>query len=226
MSNAPGKLVLAAAALVGVWIVTYWLWPINDQPPAITFDDVREVEAAPASAPARPESPAPSADSKSSEKSQRVNSVGATLEPAPTPTFKPVVPPELVEHIVTKGETIWTLAQRYFGDRDLGMVIARANPKVDPQKLRVGMTLLIPKDPRNIQGTPVGEKPAPVEPTTVQYTVQAGDTLSEIAAQLYGKSSLWTRIRDANRHQINEDGTNLRPGMKLLIPPPPEERNR
>ena len=31
----------------------------------------------------------------------------------------------------------------------------------------------------------------------------------------------FTYIRDANPGVVNRDGTNIRPGMKLLIPPPP-----
>ncbi|MBL0927845.1 MAG: LysM peptidoglycan-binding domain-containing protein, partial [Phycisphaerales bacterium] len=53
------------------------------------------------------------------------------------------------------------------------------------------------------------------------YTVRDGDTLSAIASRLYGRSALWTLIRDANRDQINEDGTDLKPGMVLKVPPAP-----
>lgn len=225
MRNGPGKLVVAAAALVGVWIVTYWLWPSRPQPP-ITFDLAQESDSA-APSPTQPVATS-SARSDAQRQSDRsgANPLGSDLEPAPMPSFKSVTPPEFTEHTVEKGETVWSLAEKYFGDRNLGMAIARANPQVDPQKLRAGMTLLIPKDPGNIQGTPIGEKSKPPAPELVQYVVQSGDTLTAIALHFYGKVSLWTRIRDANPKQINKEGTNIRPGMKLLIPPPPADISR
>jgi nucleoid-associated protein YgaU len=229
MKNGPGKLVVAAAALAVVWIVTYWLLPTRPTPPPITFDSLPISEAtqpAPEQQSPKPDpSPAPSPESKVTEAQSKKKSPCANLPPAPTPVFDPVTPPEFTKHTLLKGETIWSLAEVYFGDRNLGMVIARANPQVDPQKLRPGNTLLIPKDPGNIQGTPIGEKPVPPIPEIVEYVVHSGDTLTAIALQFYGKVSLWTRIRDANPNQINQDGTNIRPGMKLLIPPPPSEPN-
>jgi nucleoid-associated protein YgaU len=50
-----------------------------------------------------------------------------------------------------------------------------------------------------------------------QYTVVAGDTLSGIAQKYYSDASKWTRIFEANRHQI-QDPNHIFPGQVLRIP--------
>ncbi|WP_166211740.1 LysM peptidoglycan-binding domain-containing protein [Cognatiluteimonas telluris] len=49
------------------------------------------------------------------------------------------------------------------------------------------------------------------------YTVRAGDTLSHIAQQHYGKASHWHAIFDANRDQIDNPDL-IRPGQVLKLP--------
>lgn len=53
-----------------------------------------------------------------------------------------------------------------------------------------------------------------------RYTVQKGDTLSHIARAQYGKASLWPRIFEANRDQL-EDPDRIQPGQVLTIPAAP-----
>ncbi len=78
---------------------------------------------------------------------------------------------------------------------------------------------------------PVEQTPAPlppVAPVPVQavekkkveaqtYTIQKGDTLSVIAKKVYGKSSKWNVILDANKDKISDAGK-LKVGMKINIP--------
>ena len=54
--------------------------------------------------------------------------------------------------------------------------------------------------------------------TATTYTVQRGDTLSEIAKRVYGRSALWRVIRDANVQLTGDDGRRIRPGMVLVLP--------
>ena len=49
------------------------------------------------------------------------------------------------------------------------------------------------------------------------YVVQEGDTLYKIAMRFYGRSSVWSRIRDANKAVISTDGRG-RAGQKLVLP--------
>lgn len=50
-----------------------------------------------------------------------------------------------------------------------------------------------------------------------RYTVQSGDSLSNIAKQVYGDASQWQRIFEANRDQI-EDPDKIFPGQTFNIP--------
>jgi len=59
--------------------------------------------------------------------------------------------------------------------------------------------------------------PKKAHPEPKSYTVQAGDSLFKISEKLYGDSTQWKKIRDANRATINPDGR-LRIGQVLVIP--------
>ena len=52
---------------------------------------------------------------------------------------------------------------------------------------------------------------------TRSYTVQAGDTLSDIAQRHFGRASRWHAIFEANRDQI-DDPDRIFPGQVLRIP--------
>lgn len=53
------------------------------------------------------------------------------------------------------------------------------------------------------------------EPRT--YVVQPGDTLFRVSEKFYGDSTLWKRIRDANRTRIDPDGR-IRAGQIIVVP--------
>ena len=47
-------------------------------------------------------------------------------------------------HIVQRGDTLWSIAKRTYGDGKRWQQIAAANPGVSPTRLRVGQTLALP----------------------------------------------------------------------------------
>jgi len=47
-------------------------------------------------------------------------------------------------HTVVRGDTLWSIAKRYYGDGKRYTDIMRANGITDPKKLRVGQQLIIP----------------------------------------------------------------------------------
>ena len=49
------------------------------------------------------------------------------------------------------------------------------------------------------------------------YTVQPGDSLSQISKQFYGNANQYTKIFEANRDQLNNPNE-IRPGQRLVIP--------
>jgi hypothetical protein len=76
-------------------------------------------------------------------------------------------------------------------------------------------------------GTPSGsvssEGPTPDDggenaPTPSKYIVQQGDYLIKIAKQVYGDSSRWREIYDANRELIGSNPDLIQPGMEFDIP--------
>lgn len=52
---------------------------------------------------------------------------------------------------------------------------------------------------------------------STSYTVKAGDTLEKIASKIYGDSSEWRRIYQANREKLSNP-SRIYPGQKLIIP--------
>lgn len=62
-----------------------------------------------------------------------------------------------------------------------------------------------------------GSPAAAGEASPGTYTVQAGDTLSRISAQVYGTSGKWMDIFQANRDQLPSPNS-LKPGQVLRIP--------
>jgi nucleoid-associated protein YgaU len=51
------------------------------------------------------------------------------------------------------------------------------------------------------------------------YTVEAGDTLASIAQKMYGDSTQWRKIYDANRSAIGDTPDAVKIGTQLRIPP-------
>jgi nucleoid-associated protein YgaU len=70
-------------------------------------------------------------------------------KPAPKPQPKPTPPPPKPApkrryHQVKSGDTLWDLAQEYYGNPYKWSTIAEANGSPDPRKLEIGRKLLIP----------------------------------------------------------------------------------
>lgn len=47
-------------------------------------------------------------------------------------------------HVVSAGDSLWSLAEKYLGDGKKWGEIAKANPDKDPKKLDVGTSVTIP----------------------------------------------------------------------------------
>ncbi len=226
MDSGASRLVLLVAMLAGLWIVVYWITPEPnraEKTPPITFDD-------------------PSAGAINEEYGAEPPLIidplaGTDTDPEPTTVEPPeqspvVIAPTFFEYTWKRGDDLATLAEQFFGDPDLAMVISKANPSRDMRRIKPGTVLRIPEDPHNIQGLDVdpvtgeviAQAPDSIDKGNVtEYVVERNDTLTGIAYALYGKAALWTVIRDANLHQLKrKDGSDIRPGMRLVIPPPPD----
>jgi nucleoid-associated protein YgaU len=149
---------------------------------------------------------------------------GGATDVAPPGTT--AVAGETRTHEVKSGESLWKIAQEYYGNGALGTLIAEANKEAlkGSDKLTVGMKLTIPpapakSGPAKTGGTTPKEGAATESSTTgngdQEYVVKKNDTLSDIASKFYGDGKQWKRIADANNiKNVNE----LRVGQKLKIP--------
>lgn len=126
-------------------------------------------------------------------------------------------------HEITDEDTLYRLAQRYYGSQSGAALIIKANRLAPPYRLPIGMKLVIPaKDsaatspiaapPRDPEAAVVAAGPAPAG--AVFHTVQQGDSLYKISKQYFGNQGGLARIKEANR--LTSDA--IRVGQKLVIP--------
>ena len=76
-------------------------------------------------------------------------------KPKPKPAPKPVA--DNRHHTVAKGDTLWDLAQKYYGNPYQWTKIAQANSSPDPRKLQIGRRLLVPFDTGGFTGDWTGD---------------------------------------------------------------------
>jgi nucleoid-associated protein YgaU len=231
MNETVAKLSALSALLVAVWVGVYWLTPAE---PRITVADLsgesKKVPEEQAKQPAPRErasgiptpveteaAPLPVREPVAPPGTPKV------ADQVPNPQAAKVIPPEFTEHIVQKNETFESIAKKYFGAKASGSIIAKANPFMDPRRLRPGRVVRIPRDPNNIQGIAVPtpaqpeETPASVPTGPRTYVVVAGDTLSKISAKMYGESRHADEIFGANRGQLADEHS-LSIGQVIIIP--------
>lgn len=135
------------------------------------------------------------------------------------------VPPssEIVSYTVVDGDSLWGIAQRFYGDGSLYVSIFEANEGktmapgevfTDPRIIRPGWVLEVPMPAQNVQ--PSGDH--------VQYTVRHGDSLWRIAESFLGGGLRWTEIwelnkgRDMGAGRTFADPGSILPGWVLELP--------
>lgn len=147
----------------------------------------------------------------------------ASLESERIPAPAPPDPAAPEEYVVQPDETLADIAEKKYGDQNKWTLIARANPKVNPNKMRIGTKLVIPN-----AAAPVAEvaaapapdlqlEPAPADGSPRTYVIKAGDMLSHIAKRFYGTTAAVAKIREANADLI-ADANFLTEGVKIVLP--------
>jgi nucleoid-associated protein YgaU len=226
---------IACLSLVVLWIVVYWATPApapEQTTPRVTFQTPLDQQQ-----PAQTETPEADGSSEPVDPDpivrpdpdpvQPVESESDTAEEEEESEPRPgqIIPPTFVDYTVQDGDNAWSIAERFYGSREYWAVVMLSNPTVDARRLfRVGRVIKLAEDPQNIQGIRAGQEPPPAPRMEfIEYRVESGDSLSAISQSIYGRAGLWRLIQTANADQVNADGTNLRPGMILKIPPPPAD---
>ncbi|MEE8156410.1 MAG: LysM peptidoglycan-binding domain-containing protein [Phycisphaerales bacterium] len=146
------------------------------------------------------------------------NTPWPTADFAPAPSTSPRTPPaRTVPYTVKQDDSLWTIADAWFGDANQWDLIAKANPLIDPDRLKLGQVLRLPPKDAD-RRRPVRYRVSPNEPNS--YTIRSGDSLWRIAKALYGDETKWSIIYDANRATIGPDPARLKVGRSLRIPTP------
>lgn len=116
---------------------------------------------------------------------------------------------------MANGDTLSSIAARYLGSEARWEEIAKANPGVNPNSMRVGTKLRIPEGGSSTS-TASAASPSSA-PAANEYVVKPGDTLTGIARQTLGNAD-WEAIYEANRAAIGPNPAALKVGMRLSIP--------
>lgn len=135
--------------------------------------------------------------------------------PAPPPSKPVAAAPIRTAYVIAQGDTFVSIAEQWFGDANKWSLIARENPTVDPQKLKIGQKIFLP--PKEAAIASVTPEPV-VEAGETIYLVQSGDTLIAIARDQLGDGARWESIYDLNKATIGPDSAALKVGMKIKLP--------
>lgn len=133
------------------------------------------------------------------------------LAPAPV---NESAPEAKASYRVRAGDTLSSIARRELGNADRWREIAKANPAVDPNRLKVGQALTLPGGKGQGSPTAAGNELA-ARSASRAYTVRPGDSLWTIAATQLGDGGRWREIQALNG---NLNGSSLQVGMQLALP--------
>ena len=124
-------------------------------------------------------------------------------------------------HYVRKGESLSSISTRFYGNPGFAEQIARLNNLGDPNRVKVGTRLILPKSfGRLMDGSTARADTASTPPPTPRsktVKVREGETLSDIAKRELGDGNKWRALWKANKNVIpNPD--RLSPGIVLQLP--------
>jgi LysM repeat protein len=131
-----------------------------------------------------------------------------------TPPKDTVVPAATKEYTVVKNDNYMKIAKAHGITVD---ALTKANPNVDPKKLKISQKLVIPapepKEEKKVEAAKTAEGKTTTTPGVTMYTIKSGDTLNKIA-KAHGTTI--QAIQSANGMKT----TQLQVGKKLKIPAP------
>ncbi len=148
----------------------------------------------------------------------------------PTPTRDLTVSARA--HTVARSETLWGIAETYYGNGMKWKDLARVNASVVGKDgtVRQGDVLTIPARARLADAAPAArvserrptrqsptKKVAPPASSQTTYTVKAADDLGSIARKLLGSATKWPKIYELNKSKIKDPDV-LQVGLTLAIP--------
>ena len=155
----------------------------------------------------------PSVVSRRSPTGERLPVIG---ERSPTPAA-----PEQVVHYVDDGESLYDIAEEYYGDGNYWKRIHEANRDVIPKPslLRPGVRLVIPNKAGHIEArSPAASTPPPASAEAYrEYRVKSGESLSKLAARYFGSIDDWRKLYELNEDRL-DDPDKLAVGDVIRVP--------
>ena len=135
-------------------------------------------------------------------------------------------------YVVKKGDSFESISKSMYGTTTKWKEIAKANPTVDPTRMKIGAKLRIPAAGASIStetsmasassGSSAASsgksstKTAAGSTSGGTHVIAKGDTFSSLARSYYGDSKFWKAIAKANP-KISEKSLAI--GTKIAIPP-------
>ena len=127
-------------------------------------------------------------------------------------------------HVVRSGETFSSIAHAVYGSAAYYPHLIRANPHANPNNLKLGTTITIPRL-EDVKATGGERAKAALTVTdevkidpAKQYRVGSGDSLYKISQKVYGRPTYVEAIYEKNRQLIGPNPTKLKLGMILELP--------
>ena len=131
------------------------------------------------------------------------------------------------EYRVRKGDTLARISLHMYGSARMIRALERANPGLDPRRMRVGQIIHLPRA-SHVQSAvhargrhyrmSASRHTAGFSVHGRTYVVRPGDSLRGLARRFYRTSAYWKLIYRANRRKIGSNPNNIRVGEKLVIP--------
>lgn len=117
------------------------------------------------------------------------------------------------KYTVQKGDNLWKISTKFYGDGFNWVDISKENQMKNPNVLEAGKELIIPDVPVRKPVTTVKEDAQTINGSS--YTVVKGDTLWKISVRAYQDGYKWPQIAKTNR-LVNP--SLIHPGNVLTIP--------
>ncbi len=123
---------------------------------------------------------------------------------------------ELVIYVIKEGDTLKSIATKYYGNPNRERVVADLNFIENPSSIKVGEEIIIDVKPLGKETYKTSSTITPSSSASAEtYTIKPGDTLGKIAKQLLGRSSKAGLLIKANPHL---DPRNLKIGTTIVVP--------